>query len=80
MEGERLERLGYLTTEFQHSRLRRDNAVSVLLLCEAALHAPPPRDERGVGASSNSPRIIRRKRENADKHDRIKAATNFNAD
>jgi len=83
MEGEWLERLGYLTTEFQRSRPCGDNAMSE---SSFSLWVATPRtplvsscDERGAGASSNSPRIIQ-KRENADEHDRIKAATNFNAD
>lgn len=88
MEGEWLERLGYLTTEFQRPRSRRDNAARRIRSFSPRVATPrapqlsvPPRDERGTAASSNSPPpYYMQKRENAGKHDRIKAATNFNAD
>lgn len=41
--------------------------------------SPPPWRTRHTAASSNSPPYYMQKRENAGKHDRIKAATNFNA-
>lgn len=96
MEGERLERLGYLTTEFQRPHSRRDNAASELLLLSVSSNptrATPV--SRRVTNEARVPHRIRslafppsllppsyymQKRENAGKHDRIKAATNFNAD
>lgn len=82
MEGERLERLGYLTTEFQRPRSRRDNAGvgSSSVSSNSTRRRLVTNARRGAAASSNSPPYYTQKRENADKHDRIKAATNFNAD
>lgn len=78
MEEERewLERLGYLTTEFERLLPRKDNAASGELLCECNPHArrrlvAPRRDvARGCGRFIEFvPRIIRGKRENSDKRD-----------
>lgn len=76
MEGEWLERLGYLTTEFQRLHRGIDNAMSELLY---ECNSTQRRTRRGCLIEFSFPYYMR-KRENAEEHDRIKATTIFNTD